>query len=577
MDAHSRRQAALDAIAAVLGGSDAGDVESEVVDFKEEKGTFDPKAMTRVPIGPRHEPAAQALAAEVACMAMSESGGALVIGIDDKSSGHNAFVGSYLDTEWLRGRIHALTMPHLAIDVIEELHEGGARLYLINVAPALEEIRVGGKLRARHGTDCLELDGDRAREFLERRRRFDWTGEPSGMRFSQMDERALASAHRHYEEENGRGAGSDLELTRRLGVLLDDGDDPELNRAGAMLLGDFDPQVDQIQILVTPVEGTTAQIHETFRTPLILAFDEVWSLLRENFPAETVVVGAQRRRVRAIPDAALRESVVNAMMHRDYRLPLGSIVAVATGNPTSALKVTSPGGFPSGVPQERLLAARSQPPNPALAHAMRALGLGDMEGVGIDTMYRVMLRDGHHKPDIYEEAGDVICRLSGGQVDSAVREFFDELYSREQLLESDARAHIIIIELLNRSPIRPEDVADAAQCSEEEAMEILERLASAGGVERLLNGSRSFRLTRAAQGLLSQRLAYPTRHSLDDAWDLIRAYLDVHDFITRADVMELLGVQGPRASQTLSQLYNTRGVIKPAGARRGRNVRYVLA
>jgi hypothetical protein len=56
MDAHSRRQAALDAIVAVAGGTRAGDVETEVLDFKEEAGTV--SADGRQTIDPNHEPAA---------------------------------------------------------------------------------------------------------------------------------------------------------------------------------------------------------------------------------------------------------------------------------------------------------------------------------------------------------------------------------------------------------------------------------------------------------------------------------------------------------------------------------------
>jgi ATP-dependent DNA helicase RecG len=227
MDAHSRREAALQAIAAVAAGAKAAEVESEIVDFKEEAGTVGAGG-GRGAIDAQHEPAAQALAAEVACMAMSEHGGAIVVGVDDKAAGTPAFVGSYLDLEWLRRRIYALTQPHFSIDLLEEIIEHGKRLYLINVAPALSEIRSGGKLRARFGTNCVELDGDRAREFLEQWRNYDWSAEASSERLSTCDRGALESAHAHYLAAQGRPAGSDAELLRRLGVAIDNEADPQL-------------------------------------------------------------------------------------------------------------------------------------------------------------------------------------------------------------------------------------------------------------------------------------------------------------------------------------------------------------
>jgi hypothetical protein len=89
----SRRQAALNAIAAVAAGVVAGDVETEVLDFKEEARTV-VAGGRRAAIGAQHEPAAQALAAEVACMAMSERGGAIVVGVNDCAAGSAAFVAA---------------------------------------------------------------------------------------------------------------------------------------------------------------------------------------------------------------------------------------------------------------------------------------------------------------------------------------------------------------------------------------------------------------------------------------------------------------------------------------------------
>jgi hypothetical protein len=373
MDAHSRRQGALDAIANVVAGATAGDAETEVVDFKQEAGTI-MRGGQRVAIGTEHEPAAQALAAEVACMAMSEAGGVIVVGVNDKAAGPEAFVGSYLDLGWLRRRVYALTQPNFSIDIPEELTVEGKRLYLINVAPALGEIRSGGKLRTRFGTDCVELDGDRARKFLEQRRNYDWSAEPSPERLN-----------------------------------------------------------------------------------------------------------------------------------------------------------------------------------------------------------RTMLRDGHSPPDITVSGGDVVCRLPGGCVDEDVRGFFDALARTDSRFDEDVRSHIAITELLNRTPLRAEGLASAAQCSEEEAFEVLRRLAEAGALERLLNGSRSFRLTTTARAALDSRIKYKKRSARDQRSELVRAYLDVNEDIGRAEAASLLGVGETRASAILSDLYNKHGMIKPLGAARGRGVRYTLA
>ena len=575
MDAHSRRQAALDAINAVLAGSLAGDAETEIVDFKEEAGTIE-RSGKRVPISARNEPAARALAAEVGCHAMSDTGGVLVVGVDDRAAGRDAFVGSYLDLEWLRRRIHALTQPSLALDVIEERIEASKRIYLINIQPALEEVRVDGKLRARLGTDCVELSGDRARDFLERRRRYDWSAEPSDLRLSQADPDALRRAHELYRAARGRRAGSDLDLVNKLAATLNESDDPALNRAGALLLCPYEQDVEQLDVRVVRVEGAGSTVRAVLKAPLVRSFDTAWDVIDKAFAEDSIVVGATRRSIRAIPEEALREALVNAIMHRDYRMPRSPIVALSIGDPAITLKVTSPGDFPPGVDGARLLAARSQPRNRALADAMRLLGYAEREGNGIPTMFRVLLRDGHPQPEIYSEGGDIICRLPGGQVDTEVRRFFDRLYARDEDLAENVRAHIAVNELLISTPLRVERLGERAQCSEGEAFEVLETLTADGVVERLLDGSRSFRLTSPTRQSLQRRIKYSRRHSLDEAWDLIRAYLDVNSAIGRNEAAELLNLTEVQGSRILSKLYNDRKLLKPVGSARGRGVRYEL-
>jgi ATP-dependent DNA helicase RecG len=575
MDAHFRRQAALDAIAAVAGGAKASDVEIEVVDFKEEAGTVG-RDGKRTIIDPHHEPAASALAAEVACMAMSDEGGVIVVGVDDKGSGTDAFVGSFLDLEWLRRRIHSLTQPNFSIDVPEQVMQNGKRLYLINVPPALSEIRSGGKLRTRQGTDCVELHGDRAREFLERRRSYDWSAEGSSERLSTCDADALRFAHRHYEERHSVPAPSDIELLRRLGVVMDDGADPQLNQAGAVLLCSYEPTVERLDVRVVDVEGAVSTERANLRAPVLTAFDTAWAMIERAFPARPVFIGPQRRDERPIDRRALREALINAIIHRDYRMPRASIVALIVGRPADSFKVTSPGDFPDGVDKDRLLATRSRPRNPVLAEALQVLGLAEREGAGIGVMYLAMLRDGHPSPEIFPESGDVICSLHGGMVDRDVRAFFDGLVASDNRFREDVRSHIAITELLSKTPLRVDALARAAQCSEGEALEVLERLATAGAVERLLDGTRSFRLTRPFRRALRSRIIYRQRSTLDEQWDLVRAFFDVEEEIGRPDVVALLGVSEGRATEVLGT-FKKQHKIEPIGAGRGRAVRYRLA
>lgn len=194
----------------------------------------------------------------------------------------------------------------------------------------------------------------------------------------------------------------------------------------------------------------------------------------------------------------------------------------------------------------------------------------------MDTMYDVMLRDGHPAPSITEDAGDVVVVLSGGRPDIAVRSFFDALARRDRLLGEDVRATIAVTELFLGATLRPERLAATAQCTVDEALQVLERIADAGVVERLLNRSRSFRLTTTARRALASRIRYPSRRAIEGHWELVRAFLDQTSEVSRDDVARLLGVSSARAAGVIRELVQA-NQLTFAGPRRGRWVRYRLA
>jgi len=572
MTFRERRDLAKKALAAVLAGGRAGDFETQQVDFKEENGSRGSGGVV-TQIGMRNESVASTLAKEAACMSNTDDGGVLIVGVADAESGIDALVGAQSDAEWLKGRILALTQPGLVV-AIEEVFEQDKRVLFIDVPASIREIHFNEKLQTRVGTSCVDLTGEMALGFLQSRRNFDWSALQSGMNLSQAESDAIEIARHLYKSTKGSAPESDRELASRLGILYDNEENPELTRAGALLLCKYEPTAEQMHLMITDVEGVPSRYNERGPAPLLPLFEKVMALLlTEAFPSKTEIVGTQRRELRSIPEVALRESVVNALMHRDYRIPSAVVVALATGSPSDVLKVVSPGGLMPGVSITNLISVPSKPRNRKLADALRTLGLAETEGVGIDTMYREMLKEGHPLPEITEEAGAVVVRLVGGPPDTKILHFYGVLGLKDRNLPENVRAILSIHHLLTESTIRVETLAEIAQCSVGDALYSLEKLEASAAIERLTDRSLAFRLSPSSKTQLGDRITYAHRSSLDTHAELILSFLDSHQDIGRDEVIEILGVKETRASVVLKEMV-AQGRLAFVGPKRGSKVRY---
>lgn len=109
------------------------------------------------------------------------------------------------------------------------------------------------------------------------------------------------------------------------------------------------------------------------------------------------------------PIAALREAVVNALIHRSYADP-GGAVSIAIFD--DRLEIWSEGSLPKGVTLESLKRNhRSQPRNPTIADVFYRRGLVERWGRGTQTIVALCVRAGHPEPVYGESDGAVWVRF----------------------------------------------------------------------------------------------------------------------------------------------------------------------
>lgn len=419
-----------------LARGDVEQLESAHVDLKEEAGRR-ARGGEILPGTPRSEVAAEQLASEAACLANSDGGGALVVGVADDHS----LIGTTLDAEWLRARIYELTDRRLTVDVHEE-HLAGVRLLVVRAPQAIEPIRYRKRITWRVNDRCVEVDASSWHARRMTRERYDWSELSSQVDPREVRSGALAIARRHLRDSQEPHAielasVSDPELLRRLNVVTRDG---YLTNAGALaFVGRELPALDYVRRTV-PAGDSRRRVRAGGRS-LLEEVDEVESVIdafnEERHVRRGLVIG----RLRELPPAAIREAIVNGVVHRDWASAAPTVVE----HVGRTLVVSSPGGFIGGVNASNIITHPSQARNRALAELFAALRIAEREGVGVDRMVRDMIAVGYPPPSIDETSGPYVrAALMGDSLDEAWIRLLSHLQP------DDARGSLTVLILLRR-------------------------------------------------------------------------------------------------------------------------------
>ncbi len=109
------------------------------------------------------------------------------------------------------------------------------------------------------------------------------------------------------------------------------------------------------------------------------------------------------------PERALKEAVINALVHRDYELDDPCSITVFVDR----VEIRSPGSLPRSVDRTRFLAGTASPSwrNQTLAYFFNKLQLAQAEGQGIPTIIRTMEQLGSAAPRFDLEELAVTCVL----------------------------------------------------------------------------------------------------------------------------------------------------------------------
>lgn len=344
-------------------------------------------------------------------------GGAIFIGKDD-----NGVVTHLDDYRNLLEAIPNKIREHLGIIAQVNLHqENGAHYLEIIVPPYTVPVSLRGRYYYRTGSTKLELTGNSLNEFLLQKSGKTWDNVPeAGATFADIDTNSVQSFIKDAERSGRMPDVSDLS-TEELFEKLRLTDNGILKRAAIILFGKdpnrFYPNV-IVKIGRFGNDDADLRFQETEEGNLIQLLKNVPNVLNHKFFTKQIdFEGMQRIEKGEYPVAAIREMLLNALVHRTY---MGSMVQLRVYD--NKLTLWNEGNLPEGMALESLKRHHiSRPRNPIIADICFKAGYIDSWGRGTLKIINSCKDAGLPEPTITALDGGILVSL------------FKDKYSIEQL------------------------------------------------------------------------------------------------------------------------------------------------
>ena len=336
------------------------------------------------------------------CAFANAQGGVLEIGRNDKGQAMGLDNAEQLMEELPNKLRNLLGM----VPDVNLLEENGLPYVQIVVEPYPVPISYRGKYYYRSGSTMQALTGAALDRFLLGKTGKRWDAAPiPGVRVDDLNAESLTRFRnqatsrnrlgREVLEEDNPGLIEKLRLTegqylKRAAILLFHPDPERFFTGAAVRIGYFEGEVD-LRYQDEVCGDLFAQARNT--TDL---------LLTKYLKAVISYEGIQRLETYPVPEEALREAVLNAIVHRDYAMAAHIQIRVYPDR----LQIWNPGALPGGWTLEKLLGSHpSRPFNPDVANAFFRAGEIETWGRGIQRIFDACREADTPDPGITVETG----------------------------------------------------------------------------------------------------------------------------------------------------------------------------
>ena len=456
--------------------------ESEHLEFKEAKQNFHFEKLVKY------------------CAAMAnEGGGTIILGVTDKPP--RRVVGSQAFEQIERTKAGLIERLRLRVDVDDIQHpDGRVLVFQVPARPIGMPIAIDGAYWMRGGEDLVAMTPDQLKRIFDE----------SGPDFSAeicpeatlegMDPLAIDQFRQRWLRKSGNQALANMPVRQ----LLTDAeliDEDGATYAALILLGTHKAMgrhLAQAELIFeyrsTEAAGPANQRIE-FRQGFLAWYDKLWETINLRNDLQHFQDGLFMLDIPTFSEAATRETILNAIGHRDYRNH-GSVIIRQY---PQRIEIVSPGGFPPGISVENIL-DRQSPRNRRLVDNFARCGLVERAGQGFNRIYEETIRQSKPLPDFtHTDAYQVSLTLHGQMQDPRFLQFLEKIGSARTALFTTHQ--LLVLDSVRREQAVTGELRPVLQSLVDEG--IIESLGRGRGARYLL--SRRYYLAAGKAGVYTRK------------------------------------------------------------------------
>lgn len=495
------------------------------------------------------------------CVALAnEGGGKVILGVTDRRPRRIVGTAAFAEPGRTEAGIHERLRHRVPV---EELQTPEGRVVVVHVPARLPGTawHVNGRYLKRAGDELAALDDAELRTIFSEAGP-DFSAQPCpNTSLESLSPEAIAAFRMRWSARtaDARKLGWSDEQTLTNAELLVDG---TATYASLILFGTratLGRHLAQAELVFefrsTEASGPAAA-REEYREGFFLWHDTLWTAINSRNERQSYQDGLFRIELPTFDEIPIREALLNAVAHRDYRHG-GSIFVRQY---PERLEIVSPGGLPPGITTSNIL-DQQNPRNRRLAEALSRCGLIERSGQGMNLMFETAVRHGKALPSFTGTSEHQVAVTLHGTVQSPAFVRFIERLGLETV-RSFSTDDFLALDAVRRE----EPLTDRLKAR-------IPSLVSAGAIEAVGRGRGvRYLLSKRFYAALGEKGTYTRRRGLDRA--PMKALLEQHirdqgrDGAALAELKQVLPGESENAVQRMLNEMRKADRIDLSGTRR---------